>query len=43
MVLAGGDFEAFSGVKDEVVAVDFESELSIEDEEELACTRVVVS
>jgi hypothetical protein len=43
MVLAGGDFESFAGVKDEVVAVDFESELSFKHEEELAGVNVEVA
>jgi hypothetical protein len=43
MVLAGGDFEAFAGVKDEVVMLYFESEFSFEHEEELACACVVVA
>jgi hypothetical protein len=43
MVLAGGDFEAFAGVKDEVVMLYFESEFPFEHEEELACACVVVA
>jgi hypothetical protein len=42
MLLAGRDLESFAGVKDKVVMVDFECELSFEDEEELACVNVGV-
>jgi hypothetical protein len=43
MVLAWGDFEAFAGVKDEVVMLYLKRELSFEDVEELACARMMVA
>jgi hypothetical protein len=43
MLLAGGDLEAFAGVEDEVMPVDFESDFSFEDVEELACVDVGVT
>jgi hypothetical protein len=43
MLLAGGDLEAFAGVEDEVVLVDFESKFSFEDVEELARVDVGVT
>ena len=43
MLLAGGDLEAFARVEDEVVLVDFESEFSFEDVEELARVDVGVT
>jgi len=43
MVLAGGDFEAFTGVKDEVVMLYLKRELSFEHVEELACARMMVA
>jgi hypothetical protein len=36
VTLAWRDFNAFAGFEDEVVLLDFESEFSFEDEEELA-------
>jgi hypothetical protein len=43
MILAGGDFEAFAGVEDDVVVVDFEGEFSLEDVEELMGVDVGVT
>jgi hypothetical protein len=43
MVLVGGDLEAFAGVEDEVVVVDFEGEFAFEDKEKLACAGVGVT
>jgi hypothetical protein len=43
MVLAGGDFEAFAGVKDEVVMLYFESEFPFEHKKELAGVDVGVT
>jgi hypothetical protein len=43
MVLVGGDLEAFAGVEDEVVVVDFEGEFSLEDIEELTGVDVGVT
>ena len=43
MVLVGGDLEAFAGVQDEVVVVDFEGEFSLEDIEELTGVDVGVT
>jgi hypothetical protein len=43
MLLAGGDFEAFAGVEDDVVVVDFEGEFSFEDVEELTGVDVGVA
>jgi len=42
VTLARRDFNAFAGLQDEVVLLDFESEFSFEDEEELPCAKVVV-
>ena len=36
ILLVGENFESFAGVEDEVVVVNFESQLSFEHEEELA-------
>ncbi len=41
--MAGGDFEAFAGVEDDVVVVDFEGEFSFEDVEELMGVDVGVA
>jgi hypothetical protein len=43
MALAGGDLEAFSGVEDDVVVVDFEGEFTLEDVEELMGVDVAVT
>ena len=43
MVLVGGDLEAFAGMEDEVVVVDFEGEFALEDKEKLACVGVGVT
>ena len=43
VMLAWRDFNAFAGFEDEVVLLDFESEFSFEDEEELACAKVAVA
>src|SRR5258708_33856473 len=43
MLLAGGDFEAFAGVEDDVVVVDFEGEFSFDDVEELMGVDVGVT
>ena len=43
MLLAGGDFEAFSSFKKEVVVIHFEGELAFEHEEELARVYVGVA
>ncbi len=43
MLLAGGDFDAFAGVEDDVVVVDFEGEFSFEDVEELMGVDVGVA
>jgi hypothetical protein len=43
MILAGGDFEAFAGVEDDVMVVDFEGEFSFEDVEELTGVDVGVA
>ena len=42
MLLAGGNLEAFAGVKDEVVMVYFECEFAFEDEKKLTRTNVGV-
>ena len=43
VALAGRDFESFTGLEDEVVMLDFESEFAFEDEEELARVKVGVA
>ena len=43
VMLAWRDFDAFAGFEDEVVLLDFESEVSFEDEEELACAKVAMA
>jgi hypothetical protein len=43
MLLAGGDLESFAGLKNKVVMFYFESQLSFENEEELACVDVGVA
>jgi hypothetical protein len=40
---AGSDLEAFTGVKDEVVTVNFKGQFSFEDKEELPRMEVVVT
>jgi hypothetical protein len=41
--LAGSDLDSFSGMKNEVVLLNFESELALENEEELARVGVIVT
>jgi hypothetical protein len=40
MTFAWGDFESFAGVKNKVIMLYFEGQLSLEDEEKLTCMRV---
>jgi hypothetical protein len=43
MPLARRDFEAFSGLKDKVMMLDFEGEFSFQHKEKLACVDVGVT
>jgi hypothetical protein len=40
MPLAGGDFDAFTGLHYEVLMFDFHGQFAFQNEEELTCTRV---
>jgi hypothetical protein len=43
MLLARRDFQPFTGLKDEVMMLDFEDQFSFEDEEKLASVDVKMS
>ena len=43
MFLAGGDFQPFTGLENQVMMLDFEGEFSFENEEKLACVDVKMS
>jgi hypothetical protein len=42
MLLTWGDFESFSGMKNNVMTLYFEGQLSFEHEEKLTCMEVIV-
>ena len=43
MLLARRDFQPFTGLKDEIMMLDFDDQFSFEDEEKLACVDVKMS
>jgi hypothetical protein len=40
MLLARGDFESFTSLKNKIVMLDFEGQFSLQHEEELTCMNV---
>jgi hypothetical protein len=43
MLLARGDFESFTSLKNKIVMLDFEGQFSLQHEEELTCVDVGVT